>query len=192
MSAASHHHWTPEDYLEFERANELRHEFLNGEITQVAGASANHNLIVTNVLASLHGQLRQRPCLVYPGDMRVKISQVGLYTYPDVSVVCGTPQFEDDQRDTLLNPALVMEVLSPSTERYDRGKKFQHYRTLTSIQEYVLITQDAPRVERYIRQADGMWLLDDVAGTASEMPLQSIDCTLPLADVYEKILFEAE
>jgi Uma2 family endonuclease len=192
MSAAPRQRWTVEDYLAHERASEQRHEYLNGEITLMAGASESHNLIVTNILASLHTQLRQRPCRVYPGDMRVKISRASLYTYPDVSVVCEPPQYEDDQRDTLLNPALVIEVLSPSTESYDRGRKFQPYRSLPSLREYVLVAQDSQRVERYVRQSDGMWLLDDAEGADSVMNLQSIDCTLRLADVYEKVEFESE
>lgn len=192
MSAAPKQRWTVEEYLAYERTSEQRHEYLNGEIMLMAGATENHNLIVTNLLASLHAQLRQRPCRVYPGDMRVKISRVGVYTYPDVSVICGTPQYEDDRRDTYLNPALVIEVLSPSTESYDRGRKFQFYRTLPSLQEYVLVAQDTQRIERYVRQADGMWLLEDAHEPNAAMKLESIDCVLTLADVYEKVEFEGE
>ncbi len=187
MSAAPRQNRTPEEYLAFERDSEQRHEFLNGEVLLMAGASANHNLIVTNMLASLHSQLRQRPCVVYPGDMRVKVNRTGLYTYPDVSVVCGSPQFEDEQRDTLLNPLLLVEVLSPSTESYDRGKKFQHYRTLASVQEYLLVAQDSPRIECYLRQENNQWLLDDVTGLEAIVELVSIQCRLPLTDVYEKV-----
>jgi Uma2 family endonuclease len=158
----------------------------------MTGATESHNLIVTNIVASLHAQVRRRPCRVYPGDMRVKVSRVGLYTYPAVSVVCEPPQYEDVHRDTLLNPVLAIEVLSPSTESYDRGKKFQFYRTLSSLREYVLVAQDTQRIERYVRQDDGMWLLDDAHEPDAMMSLESIDCTLTLADVYEKVEFEGE
>ena len=191
MSAAPQQTWTAEDYLAHERASEQRHEYLDGDILLMAGASARHNLIVTNILASLHTQLRQRPCVVYPGDMRVKVSLTGLYTYPDISVVCGQSQFEDDQQDTLLNPVLIVEVLSPSTEGYDRGKKFQHYRTLPTLQEYVLVAQDTRRIERYVRQENDRWLLDDVGGEDGSVDLRSIDCRLVLAEVYEKVVFES-
>jgi Uma2 family endonuclease len=191
MSAAPKQTWTVEDYLAFERASDRRHEYLNGELYLMAGAGANHNLIAVNVLASLHVQLRQRPCVIYPSDMRVKVSYTGLYTYPDVSVVCGAPQFEDDQHDTLLNPILIVEILSPSTESYDRGRKFQHYRTLASLQEYVLISQDVHRIERYVRQDNDQWLLSDVTQVDAALELSSISCTLSLADVYEKITFES-
>ena len=181
---------TAAEYLAMERASEEKHEFLDGEIYLMSGASRNHNLILVNVLASLHAQLRKRPCVVYPSDMRVKVNDSGLYTYPDISVVCDPPQFDEADQDTLLNPTLIIEVLSPSTESYDRGKKFQHYRTLESLQEYVLIAQDSPRIERYLRQPNHEWLLADASGLESTLELASIQCTLVLADVYEKVSFE--
>lgn len=181
---------TPEAYLEFERASEIKHEYFGGEVFAMTGASRNHNRIVINTLASLHGQLRKRPCEVYPSDMRVKTHSTVLYTYPDISVVCGEPQFEDAILDTLLNPTLIIEVLSPSTERYDRGKKFQHYRTLVSLQEYVLIPQDSYRIERYLRQPTDEWLFTDITEIASTLELPSIECQLVLAEVYEKVTFE--
>ena len=152
MSALPERIWTTEDYLAYERDSQQRHEYLGGKIYALAGASAKHNLIVGNAIASLHVQVRKRPCMVYPSDMRLKVSRTGLYTYSDISVVCGDPQFEDDQSDTLLNPTVIIEVLSPSTETYDWGKKFQHYRTLASLREYLLIAQDSHRVEHYVRQ----------------------------------------
>ena len=192
MSALPNIAWTAERYLAYERASEERHEYLNGQVYAFAGASANHNLITANTLSSLHTQLRQRPCTVYPSDMRLKVSGTGLYTYPDISVVCGTPQFEDDQRDTLLNPTLLVEVLSPSTESYDRGRKFQHYRTLESLQEYLLIAQDSSRIEHYTRQPNGQWLLADFSQPEASLELTSIGCALLLADVYEKVALETE
>jgi Uma2 family endonuclease len=179
---------TEAEYLEFERQSELKHEFLGGEIFAMTGASRAHNLISVSTSVTLYNQLRSRDCEVYPGDMRVKIQATGLYTYPDISVICGSPELNDDRLDTLLNPTVIIEVLSPSTERYDRGRKFQHYRELKSLQEYVLIAQDSPRIERYLRQDDG-WQFTDVKGLDSQLELTSIGCTLKLTDVYEKVRF---
>ena len=141
---------TPEEYLARERRAETKSEYLRGEVFAMAGASRAHNLIASNAAGELRQQLRDRPCEVYPSDMRVKVSPSGLYTYPDVTVVCGEPQFEDAEVDTLLNPKVLVEVLSPSTADYDRGGKFTHYRRLPSLQEYVLISQDRPLVEHYV------------------------------------------
>jgi Uma2 family endonuclease len=185
MSTTPKQSWTVESYLEFERASDVRHEYLNGDVFEMVGATAKHNLITGSTLASLYTQTRSRPCFVYPSDMRVKISDT-VYTYPDISVVFGTPEYEDTQADTLLNPTLIIEVLSPSTERYDRGDKFQHYRTLDSLQEYVLISMSSYRIERYLRQSDGQWLLTDAVGLEAALELPSIGCALRLGDVYEK------
>lgn len=178
------------DYLAFERANETKHEYLEGHVYAMTGASRTHNLICTNIVAALHSQLRHTPCEIYQSDMRIKAEATGLYTYPDVAVVCGAPQFADDALDTLLNPALLIEVLSPTTERYDRGKKFQHYRQLASLQEYVLVAQEGPRIERFLRQPGSAWVLTDVTGVAASLELTSIGCALALSDVYEKVRFE--
>jgi Uma2 family endonuclease len=183
--------WTVEEYLTMERASEEKHEFLNGEVRLISGMNSNHNIIQGNVLASLHGQLRKRPLIVLPSMMRLKVSE-GIYTYADGCVVDEPGQLEDDQKDTLLNPVVIIEVLSPSTESYDRGKKFQHYRALDSLQEYVLIAQDQARIERYLRQPSGEWLLSDAIGMNAVIELTSIHCTLALADVYDKVTFEAE
>lgn len=164
MSSLPKARFTPQQYLALERAAETKSEFFNGEIFAMAGASREHNLIATNVVRELSAQLKGRPCETYPGDMRVKVSETGLYTYPDVVVVCGEPRFEDEHGDTLLNPTLVVEVLSPSTEAYDRGEKSSHYRRLASLAEYVLIAQDRCHVERYARRPDGLWLLAEARG----------------------------
>lgn len=148
---------TEAEYLTFERASELKHEFLAGQVFAMTGASKAHNLISGSTYVTLYNQLRGRPCNLFPSDMRVKVTATGLHTYPDLSVVCGEAQFSDDEFDTLLNPTVIIEVLSPSTERYDRGKKFQHYRELPSLREYVLIAQDSLRVECYLRQESGSW-----------------------------------
>jgi Uma2 family endonuclease len=184
---------TEAEYLEFERASELKHEFIDGEVLAMTGASRAHNLICTTTSFLLYSQLRGRSCEIYSADMRVKVETTGLYTYPDISVVCGDPQFADDEFDTLLNPTVLIEVLSPSTERYDRGRKFQHYRELPSLREYALIAQDSPRIERYLRQQDGTWQFSDAKGLEASLELTSIDCALALAEVYEQVNFaEAE
>ena len=178
---------TPEEYLAIERKAEYKNEYFNGEMFAMAGASERHVLIVTNVAAELRGQLRRRPCTVYSTDLRVRVSPTGLYTYPDVVVVCGQPQFADDQRDTLLNPTLIVEVLSESTKDYDRGGKFEHYRSLASLNEYVLIAQDKHHVEHFVRQPDNRWLLSETNRLEDTIHLPSIDCDLALAEVYDKV-----
>lgn len=188
MSVLPRQKITPQAYLSAERLADTKHEYFNGEVYAMAGASRNHTLIVGNVCAALHAQLRQKTCAVYPNDMRVKVIPSGLYTYPDVMVTCGVEHFEDDHTDTLLNPVVIVEVLSPSTESYDRGQKFKSYRGLPSLTDYLLISQDMARIEHFTRQADG-WLLTDSEDIAGEIRLGSIDCTLKLADVYEKIVF---
>ncbi|MBI1258949.1 MAG: Uma2 family endonuclease [Chloroflexi bacterium] len=190
MVASQKQKWTVEEYLAMERASEEKHEFLDGEIYLMSGASENHNLIVGVTVGIFYNQLRKRPCSFYPSDMRVKVKDTGLYTYPDITIVCGTPEIESMDQDTLLNPTVIIEVLSPSTESYDRGKKFQHYRELDSLQEYILIAQDQARIERYLRQPSGEWLLTDAVGLEAVIELPSIECTLALADVYEKVSFE--
>ncbi|HLU09658.1 MAG TPA: Uma2 family endonuclease [Oceanobacillus sp.] len=188
--ALPENYMTPEAYLKFERSSEIKHEYYGGEVFAMTGASRQHNLIVGNCAATLHTQLRKTPCEVFLCNMRVKIGSNALYIYPDISVVCGEPEFEDDFVDTLLNPTVIIEVLSPSTELYDRGRKFQHYRTLTSLQEYVLIAQDSYRVEHFIRQPNDEWLLSDAVTLDATIQLPSIQCQLALSDVYEKVTFE--
>lgn len=145
---------TPEEYLVIERKAEYKSEYFNGEMFAMSGVSPSHVLIVSNIVAELRGQLKQKPCNVYSSDLRVRVSPTGLYTYPDVVVVCGQPQLADEQKDTLLNPTLIVEVLSDSTQDYDRGRKFEHYRSLSSFTEYLLIAQDRCHVEHFVRQAD--------------------------------------
>jgi Uma2 family endonuclease len=180
---------TPEDYLAFERASEEKHEYYAGEIFAMTGASTNHNRIVGSTYAALYAQLRERPCDILANDMRVKVPATGLYTYPDISILCEEPQFEDSEVDTLLNPTVIIEVLSPSTEAYDRGKKFQHYRTIPSFQEYLLISQDNVRVEHYRRQGNDKWEMADAHTLDATITLPSVNCTLRLSDIYEKAQF---
>lgn len=187
MSTAPAIRYTPAQYLERERKALTKSEYFAGEMFAMAGATEPHNLIVTNTISELRQQLKHRPCKVYPSDMRVRVSATGLYSYPDVVVVCGEAEFEDDHRDTLLNTTLLVEVLSPSSEAYDRGKKFGHYRRLPSLKEYVLISQDRHLVEVFARQPDGHWLLAEASRLEEAIPLGSIQATLRLVEVYEKV-----
>jgi Uma2 family endonuclease len=188
MASLAAQRLTPAEYLAIERAAETKSEYFAGEMFAMAGASPPHVLITSNVTAELNAQLKGRPCRVYSSDLRVRVSETDLYTYPDVVVVCGEQRFDDEKGDTLLNPTLIVEVLSETTEAYDRGDKFGHYRRLLSLQEYVLIAQDRQWAERYTRQEEGTgWVLTEVSGPAGVMALPSIGCELALADVYDKI-----
>ena len=187
MSSERKTHLSPEEYLALERKAEIRSEYLDGDMVAMSGGSREHNLIVTNIVRELSTQLRGRPCEVYPSNMRVKVSSTGLYTYPDVVVVCGEPQFEDAIIDTLLNPTVIVEVLSDSTESYDRGAKFGHYRKVASLIEYLLVSQHESRIEQYVRQPEGPWLRSQAAGAKGQIELPSINCTLALSEIYERV-----
>ncbi len=177
--------------MALERAAEYKNEYVNGFIVAMSGASRKHNLITWNVSGELRQQLRERPCEAYAADMRVQISAAGQYRYPDVVVVCGEPQFEDAELDTLTNPTVIVEVLSPSTEAVDRGDKFAAYRRLPSLREYVLIAQDTVRVEHFLRQGE-RWILTEFSDLDDSVPLAAIDCTLALREIYRKVPFAAE
>ncbi len=187
MSTQPKTRYTPEEYLALERASAYKSEYYDGEIFAMGGASPQHVLIVTNIVGELRVQLKKRPCKVYSTDLRLKISATGAYAYPDVIVVCGEPQFSDKQKDTLINPNVIVEVLSDSTQGYDRGGKFEQYRTLESFKEYLLISQDKPHVEHFVRQADNRWLLRETNKMEDSIELSSIDCTLPLVEIYDKV-----
>jgi Uma2 family endonuclease len=187
MSLQPEKEYTPEEYLALERNAEARSEYFAGEIFLMAGASERHNLIVANLIAELRSQFKNRPCKVYPSDMRVKVSASGLYTYPDVTVVCGESQFEDQHKDTLLNPTLIIEVLSDSSEAYDRGKKFEHYRSLVSLSDYLIMAQDKPEVEHFVRQPDDKWLFAAYSNLNEKLTIDSVNCELILAEVYDKV-----
>jgi Uma2 family endonuclease len=180
-------HYTAEEYLTLERSAFTKSEFHNGQIHAMTGASRKHNLITVNIAGELRSQLKNRPCEAYLNDMRVKAAEARSYHYPDIVVVCDTPQFEDAQFDTLTNPTLLVEVLSPSTEAYDRGDKFAHYRKIPSLREYLLVVQGRPSIERYIRQGD-VWILSEAQGLEASVHLESIDCILSLREVYDKVL----
>jgi Uma2 family endonuclease len=178
--------YTPAEYLARERAAETKSEYRCGEIVAMTGVSRAHNLIAGNLFAELRQQIRSRGCETYMSDVRVRVSKTGLYTYPDIAVACEPIQFEDDQVDTLLNPVVVVEVLSPSTEAYDRGEKFAHYRRLDSLQEYLLVSQAIMRVERYVRQGE-QWVLSELSAPDEVLEIGAIDCRVRLGDVYHRV-----
>lgn len=188
MSTQPSRRVTIDEYLALERPAETKSEYLDGEVFLMTGASRKHNLVAGNVFASLHAQLRDRACEAFAGDMRVRISATNLFTYPDVVVVCGEPAFDDAELDTLLNPMLIVEVLSKSTEDYDRGTKFAHYRTLPSLREYLLLAQDRVHAEHFVRQDADRWLLTETDAAGATLVLPSIGCRLALADVYARVL----
>jgi Uma2 family endonuclease len=176
--------YTPEQYLERERAAEFRSEYISGEVFAMAGASREHNLISLNI----GRRLSEQPCEAYVSYMRVQFNVTGPYFYPDVVVVCEEPRFSDGHGDSLLNPTVIIEVLSPSTEAYDRGEKFIHYRRMASLQEYVLVAQNTPRIERFVRQGD-FWILAESSGLEASLTLETIGCALELSSVYRKVTF---
>jgi Uma2 family endonuclease len=189
MSTLTVTHVTAEEYLAAERLSETRSEYLDGGVFPMTGASFNHGRIVINIATELVIQLRGQNCDVLATDMKVRIQESRKFFYPDVLVVCGDPQFHDERTDIILNPDLVIEVLSPSTEAFDRGTKFEAYRTVKSLNEYVLVSQDKPMVEQYVRNNDGSWKFTEAVGLESSLSLPSIGCTLNLAAVYKRVEF---
>ncbi len=183
---------TPQEYLATERRTETKSEYYAGEIFAMGGASRSHNLVVANLISELHRQLKGRTCKVYPSDMRVKVSSSGLYTYPDVVIVCGEEQFDDERQDTLLNPTVVVEVLSDSTEANDRGKKFEQYRRLQSLQDYVLVAQSHRHIEHFTRQSESEWLLTEASSPDAQIRISSCECMLSLVEVYDKVEFPVQ
>ncbi|MDQ2747491.1 MAG: Uma2 family endonuclease [Acidobacteriota bacterium] len=183
--------YNAEQYLALEATAEYRSQFYEGEIYAMAGASRRHNVAAGNIYADLHFQLRNRPCEIYQNDMRVKVA-ADFYTYPDIVIVCGEPQIEKKHGENLLNPKVIIEVLSPSTEKFDRGEKARLYRLMPSLEEYVLIAQNARHLEHFVRQANGGWLLTELSDAAEFLELPTIDCRVTLGDIYAKIDFSAE
>lgn len=191
MSALPKPIYNADEYLALEESAEYRNQFYDGEIFAMAGASRKHNIAAGNIYANLHFQLRNRPCEIYQNDMRVKVSE-NFYTYPDIVIVCGEPQIERKHGENLLNPIVLIEVLSPSTEKFDRGEKARFYRLMPSLKEYVLVSQDKSYIEHFVRQENGGWLLTEVAEMTEVLPLPTISCELNLSDIYARIDFSEE
>lgn len=187
MSAVTKRKLSVADYLAFERSAEQKHEFLNGEAFAMAGASREHNILKENLSVELGGRLKGGPCRTFSSDQRVKVERTGLYTYPDLVIVCGQATYDPDDRDTLVNPQVIFEILSPSTESYDRGAKFRHYQRLPSVKEYVLVSQDQVQLERFVRQPDETWVLKTFDGEDGEFSLVTVAVTVPLADLYRGV-----
>jgi Uma2 family endonuclease len=177
---------TEEQYLALDRAAEYPSEFLDGEMFAMAGASARHFFLQANVQGELFAALRGSDCRVGGSELRVRVSG-RMYTYPDVLVVCGEPALADEHQDVLLNPAVIFEVLSPSTEKYDRGPKLQHYRSIESLREYILVNQNQVLVEQYTRQPDNIWTLCDYQSLDGELKLESIGVSIPLLRIYDRV-----
>lgn len=178
---------TVQEYLAFERQSETKSEYLEGEVCAMTGASRKHILITGNVHGEIRAQLKGRDCEIYSNDMRIRTPTSSFYFYPDVAVACGEPKFEDSEFDTLLNPTLIVEVLSSSTEDYDRGTKFVRYRSIPSLSEYILIAQDRPYVEHWLRQTADQWLLIEIDDLEQTLEMPSIGCRLPLTEIYDRV-----
>jgi Uma2 family endonuclease len=187
MASLPNYYLSPEEYLAIERRAEYKSEYVDGVMYAMSGASVRHNLIVGNVIAGLNVQLRKTPCSVYPSDLKVRVPSGKKFFYPDVSVTCDEIEFADNQKDVVLNPIIVVEVLSESTAAFDRGKKFQSYQQIESLKEYLLVSQDEHVVEHYLRQEDGRWLYTKASGLDEVITLPSVNCRLALSDVYNKV-----
>ncbi|HYY98826.1 MAG TPA: Uma2 family endonuclease [Pyrinomonadaceae bacterium] len=182
---------TPDEYLAAERLSDYRSEYLDGGVYPMTGATANHIKIVFNLGGELIALLRAKPCHVLGIDMKVRLPDSRKFFYPDLVVVCGELQYHDDRCDIILNPDLVVEVLSPSTEAFDRGAKFEAYQTIESLKEYLLVAQDKPRAEQFVRKGDGKWTYKAVEGLEGSLALPSVECTLNLSAVYDKVDFNS-
>ncbi|MBK8553694.1 MAG: Uma2 family endonuclease [Ignavibacteria bacterium] len=178
---------TPEEYLKFERQSEEKHEYFNGEVFTMSGAGVNHNVIAVNILVALANKLKGTSHIPLGSDMRVYVSENGLYTYPDISVFQSEVKLQDEEKDTALYPTVIFEVLSKSTQDYDRGGKFKLYRDIPSLEEYVLVSQESINVEHYKKLTDGKWLLEEFKKLEDTLVLSSIDCELDLKDIYDRL-----
>ena len=180
--------YSPEEYLEFERAAEIRHEYLDGEIYEMAGESLAHSRICANILGETRNALKGKNCEALSPNMKVRAETKGLFAYPDMSIVCGEPIFHDEKKDVLLNPKVIVEVLSPSTQRYDQTKKFFRYRKeIASLTDYVLISQDIAFIEHHEKQPDGKWTFNVFEGLDGSFTMASIDCAIPMAEIYDRV-----
>ena len=195
MSTQPKPYLTPQQYLEIERAAEYKSEYFNGEMFAMSGGSLSHSRIAGDVFALLHAQLRGRRCEIAGSDLRLQVSPEGLYTYPDIVVFCGKPQFADDRTDTITDATVIIEVLSPSTENYDRGFKFEQYRRLQSLQDYIVIAQDRVHVEHSTRQGGALgdgWMLRETSDRNAVIDLPSIECSFRVGEAYTRVQFEIE
>jgi Uma2 family endonuclease len=181
---------SPAEYLARERKAEFKSEFFDGEIFAMAGGSPTHSLIAANFVGEARQSLNGTPCVVYNSDLRIKNQATGLYTYPDASIVCGDLEFDDEIKDTVTNPTVIVEVLSDSTEKYDRGRKSSHYRQIPSVREIILISQDEAHVERFVRRPEGGWLLLEEQDLAGLFELSSLNVTIKMSDLYRHVKFE--
>jgi Uma2 family endonuclease len=184
--------YTPEEYLTLERAAVYKSEYLNGEIYAMSGGTPNHSEIAVSVGSELRTQLKRTPCHVFSSDLKIKTTSSSLFSYPDVSVICGQPQFHDAHQDVVTNPVVIVEVLSDSTEAYDRGRKFFQYRQIDTLMDYILISQKEPYIDHFTKHQDGRWAVTTVVGLSSSLRIASIDCTLLLSEIYDKIVFDSE
>jgi Uma2 family endonuclease len=191
MSTGAQKRYSVNDYLALERQSEIKHEYFDGELFAMAGGTAAHSLISGNCIRELGNALRQKGCQVYTSDMRL-MCPTGLRTYPDVSVVCDEPQLEDEHNDTLLNPLVIVEVLSDSSEAYDRGRKFSNYQTIPSLREYVLVAQDRVQVDHFARQSNDTWLLTTYTDMNAVVRFPVLECSIPLAEIYAGVKFTSK
>jgi Uma2 family endonuclease len=181
---------TEAEYLALERtALDVKSDFYDGEMFAMSGGTRWHSIIGTNVTVEFGNKLRRHRCQPYNAELRVKVEATGLFTYPDLSVVCGEPRLLDDEMDTLLNPTLIVEVLSDSTESYDRGMKFEHFRQIPSLSEYLLVSQYEPRIEQFIRQPNNEWLLREAMGMSATLALPSLGITIELGEIFANVDF---
>jgi Uma2 family endonuclease len=188
MAALAKRRYTLEEYLELEKHAEGRYAYCGGEVVAMSGASLRHNRLVRNLMRAIDARLEGKPCEVLPTDMRIKVPKALPYRYADLVVVCGEPVIEDMQGlEVLVNPLSIFEVLSASTEAYDRGIKFFEYQSIASFQEYVLVAQDYPHITHYVRQENGQWLRSDLHGMAEHLFLPALDCTIPVTDIYRQV-----
>jgi Uma2 family endonuclease len=192
MSAVPKRKMTHQEYLAFERKAETKHEFFQGELFDMAGATFEHTEIKDNLARELGNQFKGSPCKALTSDLRVKVDATGLYTYPDIVILCGKGEFEDEEFDILLNPTAIVEVLSESSEKYDRGKKFQHYKRIPSVREYVLVAQDEMLIDRYVRQSDQDWLLTTFTSPDAVFSFATIPGAVSFAEIYRGVEFVAK
>ena len=187
MSSLPNYYLSPEEYLTLERGAEFKSEYVDGVMYAMAGGSERHNLIAGNLITEFNVQLRKTDCKVYPSDLKVRVPNSRRFFYPDVSIVCGETRFADDEKDVVLNPVVIVEVLSESTAAFDRGKKFQSYQQIESLREYLLVSQDEFVVEHFLRQDDEHWLYTKAGGLDESLTLPTVKCQLALSDIYSKV-----